>query len=111
MKKYDFDGFTASVTLDEDGDWLANFLELPNVSAFAKTPEQALKELKLAWEGVKKSYRKRGEKIPVAPAKRNYSGLFNVRIDKRIHKALVMEASRAGISLNMLVAQKLGKDI
>lgn len=30
-----------------------------------------------------------------------------MRIDKRIHKALAIEAARAGVSLNALVAQKL----
>lgn len=31
----------------------------------------------------------------------------NVRIDKRVHRALAVEAAQAGISLNALVAQKL----
>jgi len=30
-----------------------------------------------------------------------------VRIDKRVHRALAAEATKAGISLNALVAQKL----
>ena len=74
-------------------------------------PEQALKELAIAWEGVKESYCKHGEAIPVAPARREYSGQFNVRIDKRLHRALAIEAARAGVSLNALVAQKLAKSI
>jgi predicted HicB family RNase H-like nuclease len=108
MKKdRDFDGFTVSLTLDEDGDWLAALVELPTVSAFSAKPEDALDELKFAWEGVKKSYQKKKEPIPVAPSKKNYSGQFNVRIDKRMHRALVMEAAQAGVSLNSLVAHKL----
>ncbi|MFB3788841.1 MAG: type II toxin-antitoxin system HicB family antitoxin [bacterium] len=105
--KPDFDGFTAGLLLDEDGDWLAYLLELPNVSAFADTPEEALRELETAWQGVKESYQKHCEPVPLAPANKNYSGQFNVRIDKRIHRALAMEAAQAGISLNALVAQKL----
>lgn len=104
-----FDGFTVSVTLDDEGDWLAHFLELPNVSAFAASPEQAVYELKIAWEGVKKSYKKQRQPVPVAPSRKNYNGVFNVRIDKRVHRALAVEAARAGISLNALVAQKLAK--
>jgi len=39
MKKSDrFDGFTVNVFLDEDGDYLAHFVELPNVSAFGESP-------------------------------------------------------------------------
>lgn len=105
--KDQFDGFTVNLYLDEDGDWLAHFVELPNISAFSDTPERALKELAVAWEGVKESYRKHGEEIPIAPSRKEYSGQFNVRIDQRIHRALAAEAAKAGISLNALVAQKL----
>jgi predicted HicB family RNase H-like nuclease len=108
MKNDSFDGFTVNITRDEDGDWLAHLVELPNVSAFSDTPQKALGELRIAWKGVKESYRKHGEPIPIAPLKKNYSGLFNVRIDKRLHRSLAVEAAQAGISLNALVSQKLG---
>jgi len=104
-----FDGFTLNLYLDEDGEWLAHFVELPNVSAFAATPERALEELAAAWEGVKESYRKHGEPVPMAPARKNYSGQFNVRIDRRVHRMLAIEAARAGISLNALVARALAE--
>ena len=109
MKNELFDGFTINITLDEDGDWLAHLVELPSVSAFSDSPEKAVEELCVAWEGVKESYRKHGEPVPVAPSNKNYSGQFNVRIDKRLHLALAVEAAQAGVSLNALVAQKLAK--
>jgi predicted HicB family RNase H-like nuclease len=34
-----------------------------------------------------------------------------VRIDKRVHRALAVEAERAGVSLNALVAEKLAKSV
>lgn len=49
-----FDGFSTELFLDETGDWVAHFLALPNVSAFASTPEQAMHELKEAWEAERK---------------------------------------------------------
>lgn len=101
-----FDGYTINLFLD-DGDYLAHFVEMPNVSAFAETPEEALNELALAWEGIKESYRKEGEPIPISPAHKEYSGQFNVRIDKRLHRALAIEAAQVGVSLNAIVAQKL----
>jgi len=110
MRKHDrFDGFTVNLFLDEDGEYLAHFVELPNVSAFGESPEEALEELATAWEGVKESYRKRGESIPVAPARKEYSGQFNVRIDRRLHRALAIEAVQAGVSLNAIVSQKLAR--
>lgn len=39
MSKDVFDGFTVNLFLDEDGDYLAHFVEVPNVSAFSNTPE------------------------------------------------------------------------
>ena len=110
MIQGDFDGFTVTVFLDDEGEWLAHFVELPNVSAFADTPDEAVNELRTAWELVKESYEEVGKPVPVAPANKNYSGQFNVRIDKRVHRALAVEAAQAGISLNALVAQKLAKD-
>lgn len=106
---YDFDGYGINLHQDEDGDWLAHFLELPNISAFGDTPEQALAELRTAWEAVKASYRDHGEPVPVAPSRREYSGQFNVRIDRRLHRNLAVEAARAGVSLNALVAAKLAE--
>ncbi len=111
MEKHDrFDGFSVSVFLDDDGEYLAHFLEMPNISAFAETPEQALRELEVAWEGVKESYQKNKEPIPVAPSRKEYTGRFNIRIDRRLHRALAIEAAKAGISLNAIVAQKLAKE-
>lgn len=110
MKKHDrFDGYTVNVFLDDDGDYLAHFVEMPNVSAFGESPEEALSELAIAWEGVKESYQKHGEPVPVAPARKEYSGQFNVRIDRRLHRALAIEAAKAGVSLNAIVSQKLTK--
>ena len=35
MKRFDpFDGYTINVFWDDDGEYLAHFVELPNISAF-----------------------------------------------------------------------------
>jgi predicted HicB family RNase H-like nuclease len=107
----EFDGFSVHLVEDKDGDFIAHFVELPNVSACGETAEEAVSELKTAWKAMKKSYRKHSEAIPVAPVKKEYSGQFNVRIDRRVHRALAVEAARAGVSLNALVAQKLVKSV
>lgn len=102
-----FDGFTVTLFQDEEGDWVAHFNERPEISAFAASAEEALREIESAWEGIKAIHREEGTPIPVAPSRKEYSGQFNVRIDKRLHRALAVEADQAGISLNALVAQKL----
>jgi predicted HicB family RNase H-like nuclease len=110
-KQDELDGCTVNVYLDEDGEYLAHFLERPEISAFADSPEDALRELKITWDGVKESYRAHDEAIPIAPARKDYSGQFNVRIDKRVHRSLAIEAAQNGVSLNALVAQKLASSI
>jgi len=107
----EFDGFSIHLVEDREGDVIAHFVELPNVSACGETAEEAIAELKTAWQAMKKSYRKHGEAIPLAPTKKEYSGQFNVRIDRRVHRALAVEAARAGMSLNALVAQKLVQSV
>lgn len=106
-----FDGFSIHVVTDSDGDYIAHFVELPNISACGDTVEDAIAELEIAWLAMKESYRKHREEIPIAPARKEYSGQFNVRIDRRIHRALAIEAARAGISLNALVAQRLSQAV
>jgi len=80
---------------------------LPTISAFAKTSEKALRELEIARDGAMESYRKHNKSIPVAPARKKYSGQFNVRIGRKLHRALMIEAAREGISLNALIAKRL----
>jgi len=102
--KRKFDGFTVSLHLDEDNDWVAHFQELPTVSGYGKTSDEAIEELSIAWQLMKESYEKRGEPLPISPTRKEYNGRISLRLDKRLHCALATEAAQAGISLNSLVA-------
>lgn len=73
LENYDFDGFTLNLYVDETGDWLAHFVEMPNISAFGDTPEMAITELKVAWEMVKDDLITKGLEIPQSPRKKGYS--------------------------------------
>ncbi len=66
LENYNFDGFIINLYVDEQGDWLAHFQEIPNISAFGDTPQEALEELKIAWELVKEDYQQKHREIPVA---------------------------------------------
>ena len=70
LNNYNFNGFTINLYIDEQGDWLAHLQEIPNISAFGDTPEEALQELKLAWELVKEDYQQKGKEIPFAPVRK-----------------------------------------
>ena len=103
----DFDGFMVNVFFDEDGDYLAHLVELPNVSAFGPTPAEALEELKTAWELMKECYQVDGEPIPKSPSRNGYEGPFNLPVDAQLYRALANESAKAGISLYTLVTQRL----
>ena len=109
--KHEFDGFTAALFLDDDGDWMAHLIELPNVSAFGPTPEETLRELRNAWEGMKESFEKHNEPIPCSIPEDRYTGSLLIHIDKQVHRALAEEASISGLNINSLVAQKLTNTI
>ena len=67
LTNYNFDNFTISLYMDEQEDWLAYFQEMPNISAFGDTPQEALEELKTAWELTKEYYLSQGLSIPISP--------------------------------------------
>jgi predicted RNase H-like HicB family nuclease len=73
LENYDFDGFTLNLYVDETGDWLAHFVEMPHISAFGDTPEVAIYELKVAWEMVKEDLISKGLDIPQSSRKKEYS--------------------------------------
>ena len=102
-----FDGFAVNIFLDEDGDYLAHLVELPKVSSFASTPEEALKKLAEAWQCVKESYLQHGKPIPQAPSREGYEGPINVPVDAALYRILANEAAETGMSLYALVTQKL----
>ena len=102
-----FDGFAVNIFLDEDGDYLAHLVELPNVSAFGQTPAEALVELKEAWELMKECYREDGIPVPKAPSREGYEGPVNVPVDAQLYHALANEATEARMSLYALAAKKL----
>lgn len=66
LDNYNFDGFMINLYVDEQGDWLAHFQQIPTISAFGDTPQEALEELKTAWELVKEDYREKHQEIPIA---------------------------------------------
>jgi len=45
------------------------------------------------------------------PPQKTYKGVFNVRIDPKLHKKVYQEALKAGLSLNAFVQQALSKKV
>jgi len=62
MKDERFDGFTLNLYFDGEH-WLAHFMEMPEISAFAASPEMAVQELQVVWDMMKADYLESGESI------------------------------------------------
>ncbi|MBF0415841.1 MAG: type II toxin-antitoxin system HicB family antitoxin [Magnetococcales bacterium] len=75
-----FDGYRLETWEDTDGDWIAHLVEMPTISAFGSSPENAIAELDIAWNLAKESFVANGEQIPIAPGRKKYSGQLNARI-------------------------------
>ena len=55
-------------------------------------------------------YKQDGEPLPPATAGREYSGKFVIRVGKDLHKALAVDALRAGESLNSYCVRLLREE-
>ena len=73
MRNKNIDGFSIAFLQDEDGEWVAYFEELPEISAIGANQEEACMELSNAWVAVKASLSKHNKPIPVANLQRSAS--------------------------------------
>ena len=54
---------------------------------------------------------KTGAGLPAGMAGKKYSGKFNLRVDKRLHERLAIEATKRGKSLNAFCAEALENEL
>ncbi len=75
------------------------------------TVEEALKELDLNRKDMIKYFWENGMEIPMPKDEdlSAYSGKFNLRISRGLHKELVVEAEKNSLSLNRYVGQLLAE--
>jgi antitoxin HicB len=66
-------------------------------------PEEALRMIEDALRGWLEVSLEDGETIPEPRTEEEYSGKFVVRVPRSLHRQLVEEAEREGVSLNQLV--------
>jgi predicted RNase H-like HicB family nuclease len=99
---------------EQDGYYVAGYLELPDLTMTGSTPEEAIKELLLEAPEWFKLNIKSGYKIPLPSKPSKYSGRINFRMPKQLHAKVAALAQREGVSLNQYllsaVAQAAGED-
>ncbi|WP_047153218.1 type II toxin-antitoxin system HicB family antitoxin [Aneurinibacillus tyrosinisolvens] len=94
--------------IGEDNYFYVRVKELEGCASYGDTLREAYESIREAMEGwieVKLEY---GDPVP-EPVDDDYSGKFNVRIPKSLHKHLTVMAEKEGVSLNQYVLYKLSR--
>lgn len=94
---------------NEDEVFIGRVLEWDFLAAHGETKEQALDEIQTVVAFAIEESEADDDDYPEPLGDRDYSGRFNVRIPPSLHRELVTEAEREGVSLNQLVTTKLAR--
>jgi len=87
---------------NEHGGYYARVPDFPTIFTGGGTPEEAMRNALEAIELMMEEHQDRGLPIPIPLG--SFSGQFNVRIPRTLHRELVRRAEIQGISLNALVS-------
>lgn len=98
--------YTARIKRNSDGTYFAEIEELPGCMTEADTRDDVLKMLEDAKEAWLEIALERSIDIP-EPSEDNFSGKFNVRVPKFLHRKLAYRAKSEGVSLNTLISTTL----
>ena len=105
----EFDRYTYRVTWsEEDREHVGLCAEFPGLSWLEKSPEKALTGIRQLVKECDIDMAASNEEVPEPISARRFSGKFMVRVPPETHRALVIQAAESGVSLNRLVASKLG---
>jgi predicted HicB family RNase H-like nuclease len=92
---------------DEDQVYIGSALPLIGQCCHGGTEESVLRQLNAIvneWVG---HYLREGRSLPPAPAGREYSGRFLLRITPELHRRAALQAEARGESLNQFVSDRL----
>lgn len=106
--EFSYKGYSGSCeTSIEDGCLIGRILFIDDLILYEGN---TIKELQAAFEGAIDRYIEYCASSGT-PANKPYSGNFNVRVSKEIHKAAAQCAQRNGISLNQFVGRALEREV
>lgn len=93
----------------EEGGFVIKVNELPGCVSQGDSAEEAATRIKEAMEAWIEAALRHADPIPEPTD--DFSGKFNVRVPKSVHKAVSEAAAREGVSLNLFVATTLAKAV
>lgn len=92
---------------EEDNEFVGTVAEFPSLSWLEEDQADALSGITNLVSEILEDMEKSGETPPLPLSERNFSGKFMVRTSPTVHRRLAVEAHEQGVSLNMLINQKL----
>ena len=94
---------------EEDGSgWAVEFLDLKGIIGTGDTIDDAIKDAMLAKEGWFEICLEEGKEIPKPWSHlEDYSGKFQLRMPKTLHKWVIETANKEGVSANQYIAHIL----
>ena len=95
--------YTIELIPDPQGGYAVAVKELPGCISQGDTAEEAITMIRDAMAGWIEIALEDSLPIPEPRPEESYSGKFVVRVPKSLHRRLVEEAEREGVSLNQLV--------
>lgn len=99
--------FEIDIVPNEHGGFYARIPDFPTIFTGGSTPEETMKNALEAIELMIEEYQDRGMAVP--KPLHSFSGQFNVRLPRALHRELVRHAESQGVSLNALVNFLLSK--
>ena len=110
VRKEDLLGYEIKIISDKESEYFAvRFPDFPGVVTGGHSLEQAMRNAQDALELTIDTMKE--HKLPLPKPKTRFSGQFNVRVPKDLHRELVRKAEEEGVSLNALVNYLLSQSI
>lgn len=92
---------------DEDEEFVATCAEFPSLSWVDSDRVKALQGILGLVKEVVEEMGHSQEKIPTPFSSKDFSGKFNVRMPRELHRRLAIESAEQNVSLNQYVVTKL----
>ncbi len=109
-KKEELLGYEIKIIPDKESGYLAvRFPDFPSIITGGYSIEETIKNAQEALELTIDTMKK--HRIPLPKPKTRFSGQFNVRVPKDLHRELVRKAEEEGVSLNALITYLLSRSI
>lgn len=95
---------------DADAAFVARVIDFPPLAAHGDTAAEAVAEAEVALALALEEIEAKGKSAPEPRRARAYNGRILVRVGSELHRDLVEEAERVGVSLNQLAVQLLARN-